>query len=88
MVPKRLKAARERAGLTQTKLGTLAGIDSSGRARMSQYEKGTHSPTFQTVCAIAKVLDVPEAYFYTLDDNFAEALLYLHQAFRLAKPAN
>ncbi len=55
---------------------------------MSQYEKGTHSPTFQTVCAIAKVLDVPEAYFYTLDDNFAEAMLYLHKAFRLAKEPN
>lgn len=30
------------------------------------------------VCAFARVLNVPECYFYTVDDSFAEALLKLY----------
>jgi transcriptional regulator with XRE-family HTH domain len=51
---------------------------------MSHYENGTHRPSFETVCAFARVLNVPECYFYAVDDSFAEALLELydkHQAF-------
>jgi len=29
------------------------------------------------MCAFAKVLNIPEGYFYTLDDQFAEKLLAL-----------
>ncbi|MDR1844960.1 MAG: helix-turn-helix domain-containing protein [Citrobacter amalonaticus] len=82
MLPARLKAARLRANLTQEKLGVLAGIEeATARSRISQYETGIHRPTFEMMCAIASALDVPESYFYTRDDDFAEAirLLYLRR---------
>ncbi|MFZ4834208.1 helix-turn-helix domain-containing protein [Rouxiella sp. Mn2063] len=78
MVPKRLKTARLAAKLSQEKLGVLAGIEeSTARSRVSQYESGVHRPTFEMMCAFAKVLNIPEGYFYTLDDQFAEKLLAL-----------
>lgn len=71
--PKRLKAARKAAGLSQKKLGILSGIDEfSSSARMNQYEKGTHSPDYSMVHRISVVLEVPEAYFYADDDGLAE----------------
>lgn len=82
MLPVRLKTARLRANLTQEKLGVLAGIEeATARSRISQYESGVHRPTFEMMCALARVLNVPESYFYTLDDDFAEAirLLYLRR---------
>ncbi|EZJ41987.1 putative transcriptional regulator [Escherichia coli 1-182-04_S4_C2] len=30
------------------------------------------------MCAFAKVLDVPECYFYTVNDDFAEVILALY----------
>lgn len=86
MIPARLKAARLNARLTQEKLGVLAGIEEeTARSRVSQYEGGIHRPTFETMCAFAKVLNVPECYFYTLDDDFAETVLALWQ--KKARPA-
>ncbi|WP_262145217.1 helix-turn-helix transcriptional regulator [Serratia ficaria] len=80
MVPQRLKSARLRAGYTQEKLGVLAGIDeATARSRISQYESGTYTPSFTTMCALARVLNVPECYFYILDDAFAEKVLRLHE---------
>jgi len=76
---KRLKEARLRAGLTQAKLGVLAGIDeASASARMNQYERGKHEPDWLTVQRIAQVLDVPVAYLYAEDDATAEMLLLFH----------
>lgn len=76
MVPKRLKAARIAAGLTQEKLGVMAGIEeASARARMSYYESGTYHPNFDTACRIAAILDVPECYLYAVDDDFAAFIL-------------
>ena len=73
--PKRLKAARKAAGLSQKKLGILSGIDEfSSSARMNQYEKGTHSPDYSMVQRISAVLEVPEAYFYADDDGLAEII--------------
>ena len=43
--------------------------------RMNQYEKGVHSPDFQTVRALAKVLVVPTAFFYCEEDNLAAIIL-------------
>ncbi|EYU14651.1 transcriptional regulator [Photorhabdus luminescens] len=80
MINKRLKAARLRANITQEKLGIAAGIDEkSARARVSQYENGTHQPTFETMCAFSKVLNVPECYFYIVDDDFSDVVLAIHQ---------
>ncbi|MDM2834856.1 helix-turn-helix transcriptional regulator [Citrobacter sp. Cpo091] len=79
MLPIRLKTARLQANLTQEKLGVLAGIEeATARSRISQYESGIHRPTFEIMCAFAKVLNVPECYFYTVDDDFAEVVLKAH----------
>lgn len=74
--PKRLKQARKAAKLTQENLGIEAGIDeSSASARMNQYEKGTHAPDFTMVKSIAKVLNIPTAYFYCEEDELGELIL-------------
>lgn len=79
MVPTRLRAARKAAGLTQEKLGLMVGIDeSTARSRISQYELGIYSPSFDTACRIARALDVPEAFLYTVDDGFAAEILALY----------
>ncbi|EDS6039721.1 helix-turn-helix transcriptional regulator [Salmonella enterica subsp. enterica] len=79
MIPERLKAARLRANLTQEQLGVRAGIaEDTACSRLSQYESGTHKPAFNMVCSFARVLNVPECYFYTLEDSFAEAVLRLY----------
>jgi transcriptional regulator with XRE-family HTH domain len=73
---RRLKEARLRAGLSQERLGILAGIDEmSASARMNQYERGKHAPDWLTVQRLAAVLQVPVAYFYADDDDAAELLL-------------
>lgn len=77
---KRLKEARTRAALSQERLGVLAGIDEmSSSARMNQYEKAKHEPDFSMVERIAKVLNVPESYFYAVDDEAAWLLVVFHR---------
>lgn len=76
MLPHRLKEARLRAGLSQQRLGVLAGIDeATASARMNQYERGVHTPDFDLACRLATVLDVPACYFYTVEDDLAEIIL-------------
>lgn len=76
MVVKRLKEARLRAGLTQYKLGILAGLDeASSSARMNQYEKGKHQPDQATAMRIAGALGLPLAYFYAQENDLADAIL-------------
>ena len=73
--PKRLKEARKAAKYTQEQLGIEAGIDEgSSSARMNQYEKGTHAPDFTMVKSIAKVLNIPTAYFYCEEDELAQLI--------------
>ena len=77
---KRLKEARQNAGLSQEKLGVEAGIEeASASARMNQYERGKHEPDFLMVERIAQVLNVPEAYFYAKDDMTAWLLVAFHR---------
>lgn len=72
---KRLKEIRKLRGLSQEKLGTLAGIDeASASGRMNHYERGRHEPDFTMVERLASVLDVPEAYFYAKEDEIARLL--------------
>ena len=74
---KRLKQARLNFGISQKKLGILAGMEeSNASAMMNQYERDTHVPIFATVRKIASALNVPTAYFYADEDELAE-LLYL-----------
>lgn len=76
--PQRLKAARSAAKLTQMQLGQRLGLDdNTASARMNQYEKGKHSPDYQTLRRIAEVLGVPVAYFYCDDDALAELICVL-----------
>ncbi|WP_219952448.1 helix-turn-helix transcriptional regulator [Dickeya zeae] len=76
MLPHRLKAARLKAGLSQERLGILAGIDeATASARMNQYERGIHTPDFELACRLATVLHVPACYFYTVEDDLAEMIL-------------
>ncbi|HEY7804304.1 MAG TPA: helix-turn-helix transcriptional regulator [Orrella sp.] len=72
MISERLKTARLRAGLSQEKLGKLAGIDpTSASARMNQYERGKHSPDYRLMCRVAEILKMPVSWFYTEDDDMA-----------------
>ena len=73
---RRLKEARLRAGLSQERLGVIAGIDEmSASARMNQYERGKHAPDWLTVERLAVALGVPVAYLFATDDDAAELLL-------------
>ncbi|EKD75456.1 MAG: Transcriptional regulator [uncultured bacterium] len=72
---KRLKEARLAAKLSQKQLGIAAGMDEfSASARMNHYEKGRHTPDYQTLKRIAKVLKLPVAYFYAESDGLAEII--------------
>jgi transcriptional regulator with XRE-family HTH domain len=76
MLTSRLKEARLRAGLSQERLGTLAGLDEmSASSRMNQYERGKHTPGFFLIERLAQALNMPTPWFYTRDDNMAELLL-------------
>jgi transcriptional regulator with XRE-family HTH domain len=79
VLAQRLKEARQRKGLSQERLGVLAGIDEmTASARMNQYEKGKHMPDWLTLERIAKALDVPVPYFYAAESDLAHLLLLTH----------
>ncbi len=74
-ISKRLKELREKAGLSQKKLGILSGIDEfSASPRVNQYEKGKHVPDFLTLQRFAKVLKTPVCYFYAENDDMAQMI--------------
>lgn len=80
VIGKRLRLARVNAGLKQVELGCLAGIDEeTASSRVSQYEREISSPDFGLVCRFAEVLDVPEAYFYAVDEDLATLILQYHR---------
>lgn len=62
-------------GIPQDKLGTQIGLDEGcASARISRYETGTHQPPWLIVEKLAKVLQVPVAYFFVGDDQLAELI--------------
>jgi transcriptional regulator with XRE-family HTH domain len=72
VVAKRIKQARERAGLSQQDLGVKAGIDElSASSRISQYERGIHAPDFPTAERLARALRVPTPFLYAADEPLA-----------------
>lgn len=80
MICERLKTARLRAGLSQEKLGKLAGIDpTSASARMNQYERGKHAPDYRLMCKVADILQTPVSWFYTEDEDLARLQEVFHQ---------
>lgn len=77
---RRLKQARLAANISQERLGIEAGIEpASASARMNQYENGKHAPNPSTVMQIAAALDLPPAYFYSVDDDEARMLELFHR---------
>lgn len=77
-IPVRFKSARKAAGYTQQQLGMALGMEpNTASARMNQYEKGKHTPDYQTMKRIADELGVPVAYFYSDDDLLAELICAL-----------
>ncbi|MCX9024283.1 helix-turn-helix transcriptional regulator [Citrobacter portucalensis] len=91
MVQKRLRIARDLADMSQEDLAAAAGVsEETGSSKSSHYEHGRHRPKFELVYQMAKVLNVPEGYFYTLDASFAEAMLKLYagEIVQWRKPAS
>ncbi len=77
---RRLRAARERRGLPQDKLGVLIGLDEGcSSARISRYESGVHEPPFPVSERLSKALEIPVAYLYCPDDDVAALLLELSE---------
>ena len=72
---RRLRQAREAAGLSQKILGIQAGLDEFvASTRVNRYETGVHQPDLQTLKELAKVLGLPVAYFYAEDDGLARLI--------------
>jgi len=78
----RLKQARLNAGLSQKMLGIEAGIDAFvASTRINRYELGIHRPDLLTARKLAKVLNVPVAFFFSdEDDDIADLLLLYKKA--------
>lgn len=73
---RRLREAREVAGIPQDQLGVMIGLDEGcSSARISRYETGTHQPPYETAEKIAAALHVPTVYFYCSSDTLGELLL-------------
>jgi transcriptional regulator with XRE-family HTH domain len=72
---RRLREAREVCGISQRNLGIDAGLDDFvASTRVNRYETGVHQPDLQTMQQLAKVLDLPVAYFYAEDDELARLI--------------
>lgn len=79
-LPLRLKQARTAKGISQKQLGIQLGMEvGTASARMNQYEKGKHTPDYQTLKAIADELDVPVAYFFCESESTAKLLCLLQK---------
>lgn len=73
---RRLREAREKAGIPQDKLGVMIGLDEGcSSARISRYETGVHQPPLDLSERLAGALGVPLAYLYCREDVLAELLL-------------
>lgn len=69
---KKIKEAREKAGLTQSQLAEAIGTTSQN---ISQYERGLRKPKYETLLKIAKALNVEwySLFVATSDAELAEA---------------
>ena len=79
-LPARLKQARTALKISQKELGLRLGMEAgTASARMNHYEKGKHTPDFNTLKAIADELGVPVAYFFCESDKMAELVCIFNQ---------
>lgn len=71
----RLREARESTGLSQRRVGILAGLDPSvASTRINRYEQATSWPDLGIMLKIAGVLGVPAPLFIAEDNRLAEAI--------------
>lgn len=78
---RRLREIRAVSGMSQKALGIAAGLDQFvASTRINRYELGVHKADFLIAQKLAKVLNVPTAYFYTEDDQLAELVIAYHRA--------
>lgn len=79
--PARLRAAREKRGLTQGELAKRAGLQMSA---ISHFETGTRKPSFENLRRLADALDVTTDYLLGRSEDFdgsaAAAKLHRHGA--------
>lgn len=72
---KRLRQARQDAGLSQKDLGILAGLDPFvASTRINRYEQDVHAPDQETAKRLAKALGVPMAYLYADNERLARMI--------------
>lgn len=72
---KRLRQARQDAGLSQKELGILAGLDPFvASTRINRYEQDVHAPDQATAKRLAKALGVPMAYLYADNERLARMI--------------
>lgn len=72
---KRLRKAREDAGLSQKELGILAGLDPFvASTRINRYEQDVHAPDQATAKRLAKALGVPLAYLFADSERLARMI--------------
>jgi len=72
---RRLQQARQAIGLSQRDLGIRAELDPFvASTRINRYERGIHEPDAATAKKLAKVLDVPLAYFYADNERLARMI--------------
>lgn len=79
--PARLRAAREKRGLTQGELAKRAGLQMSA---ISHFETGTRKPSFENLRRLADALDVTTDFLLGRSEDFdgsaAAAKLHRHGA--------
>jgi transcriptional regulator with XRE-family HTH domain len=72
---KRLRQARQDAGLSQKDLGIFAGLDPFvASTRINRYEQDVHAPDQETAKRLAKALGVPMAYLYADNERLARMI--------------
>lgn len=64
--------------MTLEQVAVAAGIDDAASVRMSQYQRGVHTPRFNVAQQLAQALNVPVEFLYSPDDQTAELLLLWH----------
>jgi len=64
--------------MTLEQVAVAAEIENAASVRMSQYQRGVHTPRFNIARNLARALDVPVEYFCSPDDEMAELLLRWH----------
>ena len=76
MFSRRLRQAREAAGLSQKGLGIEIGLDPGvASARINRYEQAVHLPDIATAQRLADRLKVPLPYLFASDDGLAQVIL-------------